>query len=128
MKKIGKLAALAALATVAVMTVPAGNASAATATASISTVPCNSGDYLQVWWHAGGESPKSRETCFANAGFYAWPAPESGSWLDAFSTGNNAVQYASNGRNQPDTPVGKYTYFSFPGHPGGVELEGMKIL
>lgn len=106
--------------------VRAGNASAATANPNMSIVPCDSSDYLQVWWHQGNDSPRSEYTCFANAGTWTFSC-FGGCWLDAFSTGNNVVQYEADGNWQPSTPVGKYTYFDFPNHAGGVDLDGMKI-
>ncbi|MDH6139410.1 MULTISPECIES: beta/gamma crystallin domain-containing protein [Kitasatospora] len=123
-------AVVATLATVGLAIAPTGSASAETAKPAISVVPCNSNDYLQVWWHQEYENPRTDETCFANAGTYTFQFPQcSGGpcWLDAFSTGNNVVQYESDRRWQPDNPVGKYTYFTFPNHPGGVELDAMKI-
>ena len=123
-------ALVAGLATVGLTIAPAGFASAATAKPAISTVPCKSNDYLQVWFHQEYENPRAEEICFANAGTYTFQFPQcSGGpcWLDAFSTGNNVVQYESDRNWQPSTPVGKYTYFGFPNHPGGVELDAMKI-
>lgn len=105
---------VATLATVGLaMVVPAETASAATASPDISAVPCGPSDYLQVWWHNGGDSPRSRETCYANAGLETFGCGL-GCWLDALSTGNNVVQYLSDGRFQPSTPA-------------GVNLDGMKI-
>ena len=120
---------VAGLATIGLTIAPAGIASAETTKPAIDTVPCNSSGYLQVWWHKEYENPRAEETCFANAGTYTFQASDcSGScWLDAFSTGNNVVQYESDGNWQPSTPVGKYTYFGFPNHPGGVGLDAMKI-
>src|SRR5215469_6151366 len=43
-------------------------ASAAPIRPAIDEVPCGPSDYLQVWWHAGNDSPRSEETCLANAG------------------------------------------------------------
>jgi anaerobic selenocysteine-containing dehydrogenase len=117
-------ALVATVATVGLTTATAGSASAAPA--DISPVPCGPSDYLQVWWHQGGDNPGTWENCYANAGtmtFTCWY----GCWLDAFSTGNNVVQYESDGNWQPSTPVGKNTYFDFPNHPGGVELDALKI-
>ena len=117
----------AALAAVALAVVPAGSASAAINKPQIDTVPCGPTDYLQVWWHEGNDSPRSQETCFANAGTETFDCGPVGCWLDAFSTGNNVVQYEADGNWQPNNPVGRYTYFDFPNHPGGVNLEAMKI-
>ncbi|MFE1856952.1 hypothetical protein [Streptomyces sp. NPDC059489] len=116
---------VATLATVGLtMLIPTENASAATATTNISTVPCNNSDYLQVWYHIAGFLPKTQKTCYATAGTFEW---NSNYWLDAFSTGNNRVQFKSDGTWQPASPVAKYTYFQFPNHPGGVKWEGIYI-
>ena len=124
-------ALVAVLATVGLAITPAGIASAKTARPAIDAVLCNSSDYLQVWFHQENQSPRAEEICFANAGTYSFPDNQQCTggpcWLDAFSTGNNVVQYESDRNWQPSTPVGKYTYFTFPNHPGGVELDAMKI-
>ncbi|MEV6537139.1 beta/gamma crystallin domain-containing protein [Streptomyces sp. NPDC051639] len=104
--------------------VPTESASAATASANISEVPCDSSDYLQVWYHIAGFLPKTQEVCYATAGTFEY---DSNYWLDAFSTGNNVVQYKSDGTWQPASLVGKYTYMQFPNHPGGVKWEGIYI-
>jgi hypothetical protein len=117
----------AALTAVALAVVPTGNASAATNKPHIDTVPCGPPDYLQVWYHEGNDVPRGETICFANAGTETFDCGPVGCWLDAFSTGANVVQYEADGRWQPDTPVGRYTYFTFPNHPGGVNLQGMKI-
>ena len=113
------------LAAVGLAIVPAGIASAAPANPSINVVPCGRSDFLQVWWHSEGGSPRSQETCYANVGAASSPAE---SWLDAFSTGNNSVQYESDGRWQPTTPVGPNTFYTFPNHPGGVDLDAIMIV
>ncbi|GAA4859503.1 MULTISPECIES: beta/gamma crystallin domain-containing protein [Saccharopolyspora] len=111
-----------ALVTAGLFTIaPAGVASTESTTPRINTVPCNSNDFLRVTWHRGN---RAHTTCFANAGEYSFPAD---SWLDNFSTGNNRVQYKADGRWQPNNPVGKYTYFHFPNHPGGVNLQAIRI-
>ncbi|WP_327064584.1 hypothetical protein OG500_01895 [Kitasatospora sp. NBC_01250] len=124
-------ALVAVLATAGLAITPTGIASAETAKPAIDAVLCNSNDYLQVWFHQENQSPRAEEICFANAGTYSFPDNQQCTggpcWLDAFSTGNNVVQYESDNRWQPDNPVGKYTYFTFPNHPGGVELDAMKI-
>lgn len=122
--------AAAAIGTMAVagMTLAApAMASAAPAKPAIDTVPCDNSDYLQVWWHQGNDAPRTNTTCFANAGTFTFPCVIVGCWLDAFSTGNNTVEYEADNTWQPSTPVGKYTYFTFPNHPGGVDLEAIQI-
>jgi hypothetical protein len=129
--KKGKTAAvalsLAALATI----IPVASASAATASparTAINTVPCNDSSFLQVWWHYS-DGP-TEESCFANAGVsgvYYINGEEDHVWLTSFSTGNNEVQWYGDGRWQPATPVGKWTYFTFPNHPGGVDMTEIKI-
>lgn len=108
------------------MFAPAGYASAATAAPSINSVPCDSGDFVHVWWHT---SFGPGETCFANAGETAiCPMPGDTCWLDAISTGNNTVQFEGDGNWQPAAPIGKYTYYNFPNHPGGVNATEIRIL
>ncbi|MEV6021865.1 hypothetical protein [Streptomyces sp. NPDC052036] len=116
---------VATLATIGLtILIPTENASAATAITNISRVPCTNSDYLPIWWHIAGFPPKTQETRYATAGTFEW---DSDDWLDAFSTGNNRIQFKSDGTWQPATPVAKYTYFQFPNHPGGVKWEGICI-
>lgn len=113
------------LAAVGLAIVPVGIASAAPANPSIDRVPCGRSDFLQVWWHPDNQLPRSVETCFANGGEFTFGHH---TWLDAFSTGNNSVQYESDGRWQPATPVGPNTFYTFPNHPGGVEFDAILII
>ncbi|MCH0568415.1 hypothetical protein I3F60_03935 [Streptomyces sp. MUM 136J] len=84
-------------------------------------------DFAKILAHSTG-SQNNQESCFANAGEMRWGrgayAP---SWLVQFSTGNNRVQWHGDGRWQPGAPVAKWTVFSFPNHPGGVKIDGLKI-
>lgn len=126
MAAAGASLAVAGLATLAIP----GSASAAATKPAIDTVPCNNSEYLQVWWHPESGTPKSNETCLANGGTYTFPtAPNGPDWLDAFSTGNNTVQYeTTDGQWLPATPVGKNTYYDFPHYPGGVSFTAIRIV
>ncbi|WP_330461659.1 hypothetical protein OIB37_35260 [Streptomyces sp. NBC_00820] len=110
---------------------PAGHTSAAPARPSIDKVTCHyderDNEYLQVWWHESGDDPFEMKSCFANAGTYEWESCTGDCWLDAFSTGNNRVEFLSDGRWQPSTPVEKNTYYTFPNHPGGVDFRAIWI-
>lgn len=119
------LAVAAALAAAGLaMSVPAGSARAEALAPGIDTPSCNGSGYLEVFWHQ--ENASEQETCFANGGTYIFDCPVQ-CWLDDFSTGNNQVQFESDNTWQPATPVGKYTTYTFPNHPGGVDLDAIKI-
>ncbi|MFG2125999.1 hypothetical protein [Streptomyces sp. NPDC048710] len=111
--------------------IPAGHASAAPAKPNINSVTCHNDDrdneYLQVWWHDTSDEPFEFKDCLANAGTFTYGSCTTNCWLDAFSTGNNRVEFLSDGRWQPSTPVAKNTYYTFPNHPGGVQLEAIWI-
>lgn len=121
--------ALTVLATVGLTTLlPAGSATAAPARPNMSMVDCTQNDFLWVSYHEQNGDPGDNHLCFANAGevdftYYC----KFKCWLDGFWTGNNVVQYRADGRWQPDGGVGKNTQYGFPHHPGGVELEAMRI-
>lgn len=84
-------------------------------------VNCDSDDYLHVWYH---DSTGAHEVCLANGGMRSFL---DNAWLDKFSTGNNRVQYHSNGW-EPAEPVEKYTLYEFKNHPGGVRFDSIRIV
>ncbi|MER6406907.1 beta/gamma crystallin domain-containing protein [Streptomyces viridosporus] len=96
---------------------------------AINTVECNDiNEYLHVDWHnTSTGAVKYYHTCYANAG--EWYFERSGTqWVHKIWTGNNRVQWYGDGRWQPDTPIGKWTTFKWPNHPGGVRIERIRIL
>ncbi len=113
-----RIAALLA-AVVAAATLNAGSA------AAIDNVPCgNRDDLMKIWLHMSGGSPEPY--CFANGGeYHLWGL---GWWVTKIWTGNNRVQWYGDGRWQPAQPIGKWTTFRWPNHPGGVRVEGFRIL
>lgn len=117
----------AAVATVAaaglLVSAPAVHASAET---SINQVKCGR-VFLRVFWHPDGQTEDTGIGCFANAGTKVISCFE-GCWLDHFWTGNNKVQFKSDGRWQPAKPVGKWTHYDFPNHPGGVSFDAIRIV
>ncbi|MCG5212686.1 beta/gamma crystallin domain-containing protein [Streptosporangium soli] len=123
MKRIAKRAVLAALASIAVT----ASLTIATSTPAyaINEVPCaGRDDLVRATIHATHSS--SNDYCYANAGedYYdlsLW-------WVTRISTGNNRVQWYGDGRWQPAQPIPKYTTFTWPNHPGGVRIAGIRIL
>lgn len=87
------------------------------------SVDCTSGDYLRVWYH---DEDGAMNDCFANGGEQDFNYGNF--YLDFFWTGNNRVQFKSDGRWQPDEPVGPFVHYNFPNHPGGVKLEAIRIV
>jgi hypothetical protein len=123
MKQVTKRAVLAALTTFTM----AASLSAVTATeaSAINEVTCGvSNEYLQVRMH--DTASPDREKCFANAGTLVFDG--SYEWITRISTGNNRVQWHGDGRWQPDTPINKWTVFTWPNHPSGVRFDKIKIL
>ncbi|MGW0953534.1 beta/gamma crystallin domain-containing protein [Streptomyces sp. NPDC001212] len=122
-----KRAVVAALTT---LTAAASLTLATTSPASaIDKVTCGPSDYLNVKYHLYNQYSWSGpyNSCFANAGESDFV--RSGTvWVDQISTGNNRVQWYGDGRWQPDQPIGKWTVFSWPNHPGGVRLDKIRIL
>lgn len=108
--------------------VPAASASAAPARPAMSMVDCTQNDFLWVYYHETNGDPNDNHLCFANAGtidftyYCKW-----GCWLDQFYTGNNVVQYKADDSWQPAGGVAKNVHFTFPNHPGGVDLQAMRI-
>jgi hypothetical protein len=101
--------------------IPAGVASA------MDQVPCNNNEFTRVTVHPSNFP--SQNLCFANAGsmeirtLFGNPI-----WVTEIWTGNNRVQWFGDGRWQPETPIGKWTTFTWPNHPGGVRLDEVRIL
>ncbi|MGV9943561.1 beta/gamma crystallin domain-containing protein [Streptomyces sp. NPDC003401] len=96
---------------------------------AIDSVECyNISEYLHVYWHSySGGSWSAYHTCYANAGERSFERPGS-QWVDQIQTGNNRVQWYGDGRWQPDTPIDKWTTFTWPNYPGGVRIEKIRIL
>ncbi|MET8868999.1 beta/gamma crystallin domain-containing protein [Nonomuraea sp. NPDC004580] len=123
MKCITKRAALAALASVAVTASLA--VALPTAAYAINEVPCGDRtDLVRATIHSNISS--SVDYCYANAGedrydLNIW-------WVTRISTGNNRVQWYGDGRWQPAQPIPKWTVFTWPNHPGGVRIQGIRIL
>jgi hypothetical protein len=110
-----------------VMFIPA-NASAAPAGPAINSVPCGNSQFLEVYWHAENNAPRSNETCLANGGTWEFQCTPGPCWLDEISTGNNRVQYFGDDTWNPASPIGKNTVYTFPHFPGGVEFDAVKIV
>ncbi|WP_049575459.1 beta/gamma crystallin domain-containing protein [Nonomuraea sp. SBT364] len=114
------LAALGAVAMTAALTV-----ATSTPAYAINEVPCaGRDDLVRATIHQTGH--RSADYCYANAGedYYAMPHW----WVTRISTGNNRVQWYGDGRWQPAQPIPKYTVFTWPNHPGGVRISGIRIL
>ena len=120
MKRSAKRAALAALSSAAVM---ASLTIGATSASAINQVPCGP-EFLKITVHR--HDAASSNWCYANAGedhinFPDW-------WVTRIETGNNRVQWYGDGRWQPANPIGKWTTFTWPNHPGGVRIDAIRIL
>ncbi|MEU9557378.1 beta/gamma crystallin domain-containing protein [Streptomyces fumanus] len=120
MKRNARRAVLAGLASAAVMTSLTVGATSASA---INQVNCGS-DFLKLTIH--GRDLPSIDVCFANAG--EAPIASNYWWVTKIETGNNRVQWLGDGRWQPDQPIGKWTTFTWPNHPGGVSINAIRIL
>jgi hypothetical protein len=122
-KRIAKravLTALTSLALTASLTVVA-----TTPAYAINETPCaGRNDLLRTTIHGILES--SEDYCYANAGETHFV--RSGWWITRISTGNNRVQWYGDGRWQPAQPIPKWTVFTWPNHPGGVSISGIRIL
>ncbi|MFB4271006.1 beta/gamma crystallin domain-containing protein [Nonomuraea sp. GTA35] len=123
MKRIAKRAVLAALASIAVA-VPLTVATSAPAYA-INEVPCaGRNDLVRATIHQTNH--RSSDYCYANAGEDHYVLKQW--WVTRIWTGNNRVQWYGDGRWQPAQPIPKYTVFTWPNHPGGVQIQGIRIL
>lgn len=67
----------------------------------------------------------SSNWCYANAGEDHF---NSTWWVTRIQTGNNRVQWYGDGDWQPAQPIGKWTDFRWPNHPGGVHITAIRIL
>ncbi|MBH5336171.1 hypothetical protein IHE55_15805 [Streptomyces pactum] len=112
------LVTLAAAATLTVATTPQASA--------IDAVRCVSDEFVRVTAHLGG-TELDEDFCFANAG-QRHVGGVQGYWATRIWTGNNRVQWYGDGRWQPAEPIGKNTVFTWPNHPGGVRIDGIRIL
>ncbi|MFE9454693.1 beta/gamma crystallin domain-containing protein [Streptomyces sp. NPDC006739] len=124
MKYSLKRVAVSALTTLAVAgSLTVGATSSASA---IDRVDCGPSDYLSLALHeAGGVW----QECYANAGVkFIGDIGEYGKlWVTQISTGNNVVRWYGDGRWQPDQPIGKWTIYIWPNHPGGVSIDSVAI-
>ncbi|MEV5754908.1 beta/gamma crystallin domain-containing protein [Actinoallomurus sp. NPDC052308] len=78
---------------------------------AISQVPCNSSDYLQIWFHDGSGSATA---CYANAGLtYIWG--NNTVWIDKVSTGNNNVVIHDD--NGTDVYISRNNIVTYPNRP-----------
>lgn len=121
MNQRAKRMALSALTTfAAAVSLTVGTTTQASA---IDVVPCGRSDFLTIYIHVTNNDEFRR--CFANAGEVDYTGGSL--WLRMIETGNNRVQWYGDGRWQPAEPIGKWTRFTFPNHPGGVRFDGIKI-
>lgn len=120
------MAALMALGLVAL--VPAA-AQAVPARPALGMVDCNHDDYLWVYFHEQSGNPNDEHLCFANAGEFDFATQwcMGNCWLDSFFTGNNVVQFKGDNSWQPAGGVPKWVHYTFPNHPGGVDLQAIRI-
>lgn len=119
MKRSAKRATLAALASAAVMTSLTVGATSASAIDRVSCGP----EFLKITVHKSGGATWY-DLCYANAG----EAHGLDGWVTRIETGNNRVQWYGDGRWQPAQPIGKWTTFTWPNHPGGVSINAIRIL
>gem|GEM_PF-1229974 len=91
--------------------------------AAIDQVPCSSDEFVRVRMHF--ENQKDREYCYANGGEEIWNGRW---WVTQIWTGNNRVQWFGDSRWQPSQPINKWTLFRWPNHPGGVRINGIRIV
>ncbi|MEU2774380.1 beta/gamma crystallin domain-containing protein [Streptomyces sp. NPDC007162] len=113
------VSALTTLAAAGSLTVGATSSASA-----IDRVDCGPSDYLSLALHGGADS---WQDCFANAGTYYVGDPQVNTWCTQISTGNNVVRWYGDGRWQPDQPIGKWTLYIWPNHPGGVSIDSVAI-
>ncbi|MFH8886764.1 beta/gamma crystallin domain-containing protein [Streptomyces californicus] len=125
MNRFTKRVALSALTTtVAAVSLAAVSIPQASA---ISRMNCGTReDFAKVYGHPGNSA--DRDYCWANSGTDQWSWLNSPvDWMKWLKTGNNVVQWHGDGRWQPDNAIGKWTTYSFPNHPGGVHIDGIRI-
>lgn len=119
-----------ALAATLASTVPASadeDATEVPAAALIDDVSCDGrDDFLRATLHIGAAAGIRAYRCWASSGEY-WLNGETW-WVTEISTGNNRVQWFGDGRWQPDEPIDAWTLYSWPNNPGGVRIEGVRIL
>lgn len=103
----------------------------ATSASALTYPECTSDEFVKVTAH---QSNGSFDMCYANGG--EGNLVESGSadpvhvyfWVDKIWTGNNHVQYLANGRWQPDQPIPPGVTYTWPNHPGGIEMAKIRIV
>ncbi|MBB5958440.1 hypothetical protein FHS29_005048 [Saccharothrix tamanrassetensis] len=121
--KLRKLASAALAAIAVTVAVPGGSAWA------IDNVPCNNDNFLRITLHHIGGDDRKYDLCYANPGTAGGWEPEwQRTWITRIWTGNNRVQWYGDGRWQPEQPIGKYTSFTWPNHPGGVRIDQIRIV
>ncbi|MFJ9901235.1 hypothetical protein ACIQPR_48850 [Streptomyces sp. NPDC091280] len=116
---LSALTTFAAVASLSIATMPQASA--------INEVECGvRTDLALVYGHS--QDYPDNSWCFANAGEARWSgAYVRVAWMEQLSTGNNVVQWHGDGRWQPDSPIGKWTIYTWPNNPGGVSVDGLKI-
>ncbi|MBB5958438.1 hypothetical protein FHS29_005046 [Saccharothrix tamanrassetensis] len=117
--KLKKFASVALAAVAMTVAIPGGSAWA------IDRVPCGNRDFLQITAHQS--SGPAWDRCYANRGAVDY-TDNVDWWVTSIWTGNNRVQWYGDGRWQPEQPIGKYTSFTWPNHPGGVRMFALRIL
>lgn len=95
----------------------------AQASVLINEVHCDRNDFLRI--HVHQFNPQRHNRCFANAGERGVGSEV---WLHEIHTGNNRVQWYGDGKWQPANPIGKWSSYRFPNHPGGVSIQRIRIL
>lgn len=93
---------------------------------AIDQVPCNSSEYVYVLFHQNAD--RDDEACFANGGEHWIGDSDYDPWATKIWTGNNRVQWFGDDRWQPDKPIEKWTTFTWPNNPGGVDMEEIRIV
>jgi len=94
--------------------------------AAIDQVPCNNNEFVRIEIHHSLWPPRETYWCFANGGEVTWSSSQW--WVTQIWTGNNRVQWFGDGRWQPAQPINKWTVFGWPNHPGGVRINGIRIV
>lgn len=133
MKRNAKRVVLAALLPIAMATsiicVASNGASA------ITTKPCDANapsEFTRIETHYTelGVTYQNLDSCYANGGEMMFPDEGYGGvyWVTKIWTGNNRVQWHGDGRWQPDGGIPPNTTMTWSNHPGGVEIDGLKIM
>lgn len=127
MKRAAKNAIAAGLTATAIAATLIGINS--TSASAINQVTCDSTDYVRITVHIGIGQPE--DVCWANGGENI-NFPDEGldqEWVTKIWTGNNRVQWLGDEKWQPENSwIPPWTNFTWPNHPGGVRITGIKIV